>query len=648
MPRDRSKPWGHRPSDDDPAESTEPTHPPTPGAWEEETANGESGRRAPRRGSRRNDDETNVGGSLLPGDDFGLAKVFEQALAPAYVDDGSDDAFERTEPVASIPPPEAPPVRRPPPPRPPQPRAPEPPPAPRSQEPRRAAPEPRLERARPGSGFPEDDLGPVEEFTISGLMPDELKAMADAARQATAAERSAREKNPMPPAGRLRADPPRTSRHDPDPLITGVLGGGFGGSPVDDEETLAMNASEHPDLLDRLRAPPQQPTSPQGREYHTFGAGLQRLDELPAAPSKSDKSVGGGILELLDGSPAPASPTGPHEAPGAASEAEEPDRPRRVSTNRAGSLGRSSQRAPTPSPARSRSVVPNSRTATPRPAPSRGELPRRGRSASSGSLPPDPRESLRGRPRATGPGLDTKRPSNPPHAAPRPSAGRAQDEEARIRAALAAVSDDEHTSWVQLDEPPAPSPARPPGNRPRASRPDPVDPGGSLLPGVTPMGMPRARPPEPEHEREQSLTMDLTQVSPGDEQTRLLNPPDEATVPNPRSSIGDEPTIPAPAPGDEPTLPVPVPPVRAMAEAAANAPHPAKPPSKAPPARSPSSTKKSTSSGGAKPPVEISPLGEEKSESYRDGALPWIASAFAVMVLGTLAMLFLGLLLYII
>ncbi len=640
MARDRSKPWGQQPDDD--SEHTEAI----PGAWDDEATQNAAKRRAPRRGARRNDDETNVGGSLLPGDDFGLAKVFEQALAPAYVSEPADEV-ERTEPVASVPSPQAPPSapvgakpagKRPPPPRPePKPA----PPPPRAPEPQAQRPAPPPPPPTPAPSFEEDlGLGPVEEFTISGLMPDELKAMTEAARDAVKqADRQPAPPPQQPVARSVHADPPRTSRHDPDPLITGVLAPAGGPPPgitpgIDDEETLSMNVQDSPDLLEQLR-----PSGNAGRDFHTFGAGLQRLDQLPDVP-KSD--AGGGILELLDGTPEPASPTAPNPAPGAP--ASEPDRPRRVSTNRAGSMGRTS-RAPTPTPARQRSVAPNPKGATPRPAPARAERP-------SGSLPP--RDALRrsgdrgGKPQAA-----------TPAPAPRPAAsGRAMDEEARIRAALASVSEDEHTSWVKLDEPDEPSaPAapeptsRPPGNRPRAQRPD------AAMPGVTPMGMPRQEA-VPAVEREPSLTMDLTEVKPADEPTRPVDMSDigdEATIPNPRSSLGDEVTVPArpPGAGDDETVPVKVPNTRAKEEppaetGPASKPPPAKPPGAKPPPKAPPAAGAAPPKGKSKPPIDISPLGEEKAESYRDGALPWIASMFAVMVIGTGVMLFLIMLLYLI
>jgi len=645
LARDRSKPWGQKP-DQDP-EHTEPD------VWDDEATQNAGRRRAPRKGARRNDDETNVGGSLLPGDDFGLAAVFEQALAPAYVNEPADE-IERTEPVASVPshapakpPPAKPsgakPVAR------------------RAAPPRPAEPTfelPELTSPRPAPVLPsEESLGPVEEFTISGLMPDELKAMTEAARQAI--DRA--DIDPAPPLSppkatgtrpaqrNVHADPPRTSRHDPDPLITGVLGP-VGGPPpgerpgFDDEETLAMNLSEHPDLLEKLRAPAKGDA---GRDYHTFGAGLQRLDELPDVPSRSKEPKGGGILELLDGSPPPASPTGPNPAPAPSGD---PDRPRRVSTNRAGSMGRSS-RAPTPTPARQRSVAPNPKGATPRPAPARADRP-------SGS--PPQREALR---RSGGRG----RPSPAKQKAPSPrptSPGRALDEEARIRAALAAVSDDEHTSWVKIDEPELPAPAGPgraAGNRPRAQRPDDGD-----LPGVTPIGMVRKPTPASEQAREPSLTMSLSEVKPSDEPTGPVpagDIGDEATIPNVRSSLGDEVTIPAgpPPPSDDATVPVRVPNTRVRPESSppstgarppaakppAAKPPPAKPPNAKPPPKSPQGQ------GGAgrakgKPPVDISPLGDDKPDSYRDGALPWIASMFAVMVIGSGVILLLIMLLYLI
>ncbi len=642
MARDRSKPWGKKPDQD--REHTEPD------VWDDEATQNAGRRRAPRKGARRNDDETNVGGSLLPGDDFGLAAVFEQALAPAYVSEPVDE-IERTEPVASSPkPPPAglsgakPSARRVPPPRP--------------REPVLELPEPTSPPPKPAPPSEDESLGPVEEFTISGLMPDELKAMTEAARQAI--DRADIEPPPAPsppkatgtrPAQRIvHADPPRTSRHDPDPLITGVLAPAGGPPPgerpgFDDEETLAMNLNEHPDLLEKLRAPVK---GDGGRDYHTFGAGLQRLDEFPNVPPRGKPPEGGGILELLDGSPPPASPTGPNPAPAPAPPVD-PGRPRRVSTNRAGSMGRGS-RAPTP--ARQRSVVPNPKGATPRPAPARADRP-------AGS--PPQREALRhsgGRGRAA---QGKQKPLSPRPTSP----GRAHDEESRIRAALAAVSDDEHTSWVRIDEPELQSPTGPDraaGNRPRAQRPD-----GTDLPGVTPVGMVRKPTPESDKAREPSLTMSLSEVKPSDEPTRLVPASDigdEATIPNARSSLGDEVTIPAGPPplSDDATVPVQVPNTRARAESSpppstgarpqavtppAAKPPPAKPPSAKPPPKSPQGR------GGAgraegKPPVDISPLGDDKPESYRDGALPWIASMFAVMVIGSGVILLLIMLLYLI
>ena len=292
-------------------------------------------------------------------------------------------------------------------------------------------------------------------------------------------------------------------------------------------------------------------------------------------------------------------------------------------------------------------MAPNARGATPRPAPSRSERDKK-------SSPPQ-REALR---RSGGRGGRPSAPPKPSTPAPRPtSSGRAQDEEARIRAALASVSDDEHTSWVKFDEPELSDPApksRAPGNRPRAQRPErPERPEGDL-PGVTPIGM--TRQPEAQQE-EGGLTMDLVGVKPSGEPTRPVDPSaigDEATIPNARSSLGDEVTVPARPLGDEPTMPVKVPNTRAKSEPAPGAkppsakPPPKRPPTAKPPPKKPGPASGSTSGSKSKPPVEISALGEEKADSYRDGALPWIASMFAVMVIGSGVILFLILLLYMI
>jgi len=188
-----------------------------------------------------------------------------------------------------------------------------------------------------------------------------------------------------------------------------------------------------------------------------------------------------------------------------------------------------------------------------------------------------------------------------------------------------------------------------------------------------------------------SLTMDLEPLG-----TSPVGLNDDATRRNERASIGDEPTIPAEPPrppGVETTLPDPVTrdepcgrviepksgamakPVLAEAKSGAMAkpglaeaksgatakpgvkaepksgpmPKP-EPASKSNPPKGPESKPPGKPETAEKPKtkIEVHPLGSDKPESYSDGALPWIASAFAVMVIGTGVMFFLILLLYIV
>lgn len=634
MPRDRSNPWDNLPHDDEPTETAgieeEPTAPP-------------SGRRAARQGSRVNLDETNVGGSLLPDDLDAFSNPFAQAGAPAFAEPAPAPAPPRgAPPVAFGPPPE-----------------PEPEPEPTVE------PESSLEVTEPryvptplpnelADEFDDDlGLGPVEEFTISGLLPDELDRMRKAAVQAS-----------------RPAEARRPRRDDPDPGITGVAGfESLRGPAADEEETVAAKLS--PETLRQLgrpaapsRPPPstparerstdrERPLRSDDRHYNTFGAGLQRLDELPSvdeAPPEREHSVGG-ILELLDqggdldlggdaGSEGPA-PSEPEPAR---------DRPRRVRTRRAGSRSTEPEAEPAPEPLaslqRSASPAPapgRSRTSTPGPVPSRGRPPlqksdaRKGRSRPSSPLP-----------------IDTA-----------PTNARAADEEARIRAALAAVGDDEQTSWVKLDGEPAAGalpPAAPPAPSPTAT-PGPTSRAGRALPGKPPAPAPPPRSPEP------SLTMHLEQVPEtsgaptgaiANEETTvrraLPNIGDEATLPtaDAQAPIADEETRPVPVPSGRPTAPTPPPPAAPapVADAPTERPPAAAPPKKAaarPPTKAPGSdTTGARKKGGKKPPVEIGALGDDKSDTYRDPAIAWLLSILTVFFLGAMLIVFLILLLYLI
>jgi len=667
--RDRSKPWGGAPHDDEPTE--------TGRLDDEATAHhdvDDKVRRAVRSGKRVNLDETNVGGSLLPGGDFGnlfdnaAAFTDEQPTEPPVVAEASpppspEPSVELTEPRFEGLPPllDAAPTR------------PRRDPSRTDSTDRRPAPEP--------SGFDEeplagefDDLGPVEEFTISGVMPDELAAMREAAKRAVSEER----KGHSPPTGRAPS-PPRSRRDDPDPGITGVVGfddRSPGASP-DEEETLAVHRDD-PLLRDELA---QVRKGPQRGDYNTFGAGLQRLDDLPSvddAPPSKESTVGG-ILELLDsdssGIDLPDEPkgSGGDEAKGrsgrsgrtlerrGSSESAPPEgreRPRRVSTNRAGSRSSGNRpRTPSSPTPQSRAKAANPRTATPRPAPSRSKPPPR-------SSPPS-----RSRPRPT--------PPLPVDTASSASSARAKDEEARIRAALASVSDEEHTSWVQLDEPgssPAAAASPPPGEptEPRAAPASADTPG---LPGHAPTDLAK-----PARSEEPSLTMHLEEVG---EPTVVRDPPpsasgDETTIRREQRSLGDEETIPAEnmslPPGQEPTQPVPVPSGNPAEDPTADTkgkgpasrgpasqpptkkPPAKKPPAKKPPTKKPSARKppgkrgakgKSKGKSGKPAPVEISAL-DDSTDSYRDPALLWLMSVFTAMVLGVFLIGFLLLLLYII
>lgn len=576
VPRDRSKPWGSPAQDDEPTETSpvdeEPTEPPA------------GSRRGVRGGKRVNLDETNVGGSLLPGDFGALANPFEQAVAPSFADE-----LPTEPPDVFAPPPEP--------------------------------PEPSLELTEPRFTPPplptelrddreeDGELGPVEEFTISGLMPDELAAMTAAAKKAVLESRQARQ---------------RSRRDDPDPGITGVAGfGAFPAAAPDEEETVAAPADA--DLLRRLG----RPAAPAARDYNTFGAGLQRLDQLPsvdAEPSDKDNSVGG-ILELLDqsgdlrlpgeaASPPPPSPPSVDDA--------DRDRPRRVRTNRAGSRSSDASaerpgRAPTPSPARSRTSAPSSRGATPRPAPPRNKPPLQRSDGRAGARP---------------------RPTPPLPVNTASSASRAQDEEARIRAALSAVSDDEHTSWVKFDGDPAGQPA-------------------SALPGTAP-----SSPAPVKRSQEPTLTMHLEHVGEAPATDMQRPGADETTMRRSQRSIGDEETLPSrditnPL-ADEETRPVPVPSGKpppaaeptAKAEPADTRPAkrtPGKrPPGRRPPSKKPEKAKKAAGAPRKKAPVAIGALDDNSSDTYRDPAIAWLLSIFTVLVLGAMLIGFLILLLYLI